>query len=674
MRDGTPPRGARGPRGGENVPGRRYNGAPPPPSYPPARGPAPNVRPDNPYRPYGEPTGSRLPAPYQRGTLGTFNRLPATGHDFAVQDNVDEAESHRKRLGFAIFHDGNPGHLWRGSVASTLGEGLLSVGVLMWLATLTLSPLVVALAVAALGVPFVLAGPLAARFESLAEPGTLLRWTGRLRIVFTLALIVMHFRTVLPVVYLLLFAISFCGRLHDALRVAVIRTCLARGEPEHVANDLHVGSALAAVLGPLIATLCYILLGERILLVAATAAVFFIISLNSEGFLDTLPPNRRDFLLASPETASSGEDWPDALSLDGERDDDDRDPAERREHALPAWYQLGPTNGFRALGEIRAGLSLAGVTQASTVALWALAALSLAGGGVAVLEVFYIVQSLNLPPFYLGPLLAAEGGGLALGALIGGTADASGPWRIRLLFGLVGSGAALAALTRMPELPLVLAACFALGAFNALAVQAARQGLLDGFNGIERRALAAAESAVVALCAVLGTLAVAALYGDAVLPVHLPISLAGWSAADLMFVAGVGLVAATVVFAVLLSFRSRAAAKRANAPAAGAFLPALDDEDESDYAPMTGEHDAWAESDARDWTGMSPAADDDYAASYGSQGTGYGPATRRPRGNYANDDDYEEMSEGYDDFDDDLPGRRGGQRRRPPQEKRRPRW
>ena len=675
MRDGPPPRGARGPygpRGGDDMPRRRYDGTPPPPSRPPYRDPAPNARPDNPYRPFGEPASSHLPAPYQRGTLGTFSRLPASGQGFAPPDEPEDSEPHHHRLGFAIFHDGNPGHLWRGSVASVLGEGLLSAGMLIWLTALTLSPLVVALAIVSFGLPFLLAGPFAASLESSAEPEAILRWVGRLRIVLVLALVAMHFKTILPVVYLLLFAISLCGRLHDALRTAVIRTCLRRGEPEQVANDLHVGSALAAVLGPLLATFCYIILGERVILVALGAAAFFLISVNAEGFLDTLPPSRRDFLLATPESATSGEDWPDAIPLDDDQalHLDDLDPEEQREHALPAWYQLGPSNAFGAIGEIRAGLGLAGTTQSNATALWALAALSFIGGGLALLEVFYLLQNLGLSPFYLGPLLAAEGAGLAFGALLGGSSEIGGPWRGRFLVGLVGSGAALAALARFPSLPLVIAACFALGACNALTVQAARQGLLEGLDGIERRAVTAAETFVVALCAVLGTLVFTALFDGAELPIHVPASLTGWSASGLIFSAGVGLIAAAVVFALLLSIRPKgAAAHPALADSStGVRLPALDDEDvadDEDYPPATGEHDAWDESDARD----------DYADSYGYRGTGYGPAAKPARGAAYDDNDYEDTGNDYDDEYDDPPSRRrGSPARRPPRDNRRPRW
>ena len=666
MWDGTPPRGARGQRAaGDGMSSRRYDGTPPPPPHRPA---GPPRRSDDPYRPFGESTGNRLPVPYQRGTLGTFNRLPSADYALDGPEIEDETEPPRHRVGFAIFHDGNPGHLWRGSVASTFGEAVISAGVIMWLATLAVPPLVIALAIASLGAPFVLAGPLAVRFEGAAEPGALLRWIGRLRIVFALALIPMQFRTVLPIVYLLLFAISFCGRLHNALRVAVIRTCLARGEPEQVANDMHIGSALAAVLGPLLGTLCFILVGERILLVTILAATIFLISFNSERFLDTLPPNQRDFLLATPEFAMSGDEWSDALALNEDLSDpDEMGPEGRREHALPAWYQLGPSSAFQAIGEIRAGLSLAGVTQSSAVALWGLCALGIAGGGLAVLEVFYLVQTLSLPPFYLGPLLAAEGAGLACGALLsGGSMSAADGWHGRFLAGVGGSGIALLLLVLVPMLPLAVAIWFALGVCNALAVQAARQGLLSGASGIQRRALTAAENALVALCSVMGTLLLVICYGSDVLPVHLPFSLAGLSVGELIVFIGGGLIVAAFVFALLLSMRSRAGKER-TLDSSGRRLPTLRDDDEDDYLPAAGEYDAWEESGAREWTSQREDVDD-FEASYGYQRTGYSRAAAQ--------DAYDDQDTDYQDDDegDEPPSRRGGPVRRPHRQNPPPRW
>src|SRR5262249_29293089 len=196
------------------------------------------------------------------------------------------------------------------------------------------SPLAVAGAVAALGLPFVLAGPLAAPFENAHNPDRALKWLGRLRMVLALGLVAMHYRTILPVVFALLFILSICGRLCDALRTAPIRTCLAPGEPEHVASDLHIASALVAVLGPLLAALFYVLLGERILLVSIGSVVFFALSANSDTFLDALPARRRAFLLAAPTSSEE----------DDEDEDEQQTPEEWRERALPEWYQQGPTH------------------------------------------------------------------------------------------------------------------------------------------------------------------------------------------------------------------------------------------------------------------------------------------------------------------------------------------
>ena len=678
MWDGTPPRQARGMRGGrgneQGGPPRRPGMTPPPPPGGPSaprRMPA-SSDPNNPYRPYGQGTSSRLPVPARPGTLGSFAQPGARAGTAVGTLDPEEPEVHaHKHIGFAIFHDGNPGHLWRGSVASALGEALLATGVVMWLAALTFSPQDVAFAVVAMGLPFLLIGPLGARFENAVDPGRPLKWIGRLRILLVLALIAMHYHTILPVVYGLLFAISLCGRLHDALRTAVTRTCLAPNELEHVANDMHIGSSLAAVLGPLFATVCYVLLGERILLVCVAAATIFLVSLNSEGFLDPLPPSRRGFLLATPETVSTQDEWEHSQVFDldeaAQGEADEEDPAEARELKLPPWYQQGPQKAGQALADIRAGLGLAGAVPASSIALWAISALSLVGGGLSVLEVFYLGDRFGLPSLYLGALVACESGGLALGAMLAGGAYAGGGSRARFLVGVLGSGAALAVLALAPMLPVALVAAFALGASNALGVQGARQALLDGFDGIEQRALAASEAWVSALCGIVGALAFTAFYaGLPRSPLH------GWPISELLLLTGGGLALAAVIFAVLMNRKPKAAAAATGAgdAAADAGLPdagaaAADDavnDDGSGYLPATGEHDAWDESRAG-WTGQ-------YAASYGYQGTGYGPAAGGD--NY---DEYDDDDGGdYDDDYEEPPRRRGpppGQssRRNP-----RPRW
>src|SRR6185437_7341443 len=100
---------------------------------------------------------------------------------------------------------------------------------------------------------------------------------------------------------------------------------------------------------------------------------------------------------------------------------------------------------------------------------------------------------LLLPTFYLGPLLAAEGAGLALGAMLWSDLGRHGNGKGSLFLGMVGTGAALAVLA-VVHLPVwALVAALVMGVFNAVAVEGGREALRAGFDGVERRALAAAE-------------------------------------------------------------------------------------------------------------------------------------------------------------------------------------
>jgi hypothetical protein len=613
--------------------------------------------PYQPYRPYA--TDGRPSGPSGVGYRGTLGRLPAASAELAVP--------HHHHLGISIFHDGNLGHLWRGEFFSRLGEAVLGVGVVMWLAGLYRSPLVIAAALLALGLPFVLAGPLAARLQNARHPDAGLKWLGRLRILLALSFVALHYRTVLLLVFAALFVVSLSGRLRDALRVSALRACLMPGEPEHVANDLHIGAAVAAVLGPLLATLLYVLLGERILAVSIGAVAFFALSANSETFLDALPERRRAFLLARP-AASRSEDeeaWDDEAPDAAAAETDPASAEERREEMLPPWYQQGPRHAGEALADIRTGLGLAGTGGGSTAALWALGALALLGGGLAALEVFYVYYWLKLPEFYLGPLIAAEGAGLALGATLG---VGFGPrlWRGGLFGGMAVAGGALLALTWFPRLPTALVCAGILGTGNAIALASGRQALTTGFSGLEQRALAAAETWVTALCGAVGSLALVLFYDQAFLlpgdkTVKLPF--ATYPIGQLLALMGAGLVVGAVAFAALSILLGKQRAPRfvADVSPTRARLAALQSGAQGD----TGAAAAWDQSADGDdgWgdEGEESDAGDRYAASasydYGSYDdtgyqTGYGP-----RPGYARTD--------RDDYDEPRGGRSSA-RNRPP--------
>ena len=365
---------------------------------PPRRTSAPNQPPvprdDDPYRPYNPNASVRMPAP--RGGPGPGMPAGAGYPRGQMAGDVDGAGEwtsaelqavHKHRVGLAIFHDGNPGHLWRAELASQMAEAALAAGVLMWLASVTNAPMSVALAVVAMGLPFLLIRPLAVGLENSADPTRWMRWLGRLRVVGAAGLVALQFHTIWPAVYGALFLISTLGRLREAARIGAIRTCLARGKPEHVANDTYIGAVIAGVLGPLVGMACYVLLEEKLLLVGVVCAVMFIISANYDNFLDTLPANRRAFLLVNPESLallSDGDAPPAPAPTDDDEDEalDDDALDLRRELALPEWYQQGQSRRARRWRTFSAGLGLAGATGAGAVGLWLLCALALIGGGL----------------------------------------------------------------------------------------------------------------------------------------------------------------------------------------------------------------------------------------------------------------------------------------------------
>lgn len=615
---GGPPRpSGTGWRAGPGGPSGANWGAPPNGSFAPGgfgpRGQRPALGPGA-----GQWTSARMAA--------TGMRIPATGMSPAV--------SKHGHLRFAILHDGNPGHIWRGEFGSMFGESIIATGLVMWLAYLTASPDVVAIALVALGLPFLVAGPLAAPFTRKEEPGGLLRLVGWLRVVLTLGLIGMHYLTILPVVFLLLFGISLCGRLRAALRVAALRGCLAPGEPERVAAATHFAAVVVAVVGPLLASLLFIIAAQRILLLAGVAALVFLLSASSDSLLSALPTARRAFLLARPEPehdASPDVDDRDDPDDDDAYDDDDResdptndaDDPRRREAALPEWQQWGPGTIGQAMADVFGGFRLAGSARLSYGALRILAAIALVGGGLGMLEVFYITDHLLQPTYYLGALVAAEGAGLALGAMLWSDLGRRASGTAAMFLGTIGTGVALGALALATALPMVILLALGLGVANAVAVEGAREALRAGFDGVERRALAAGETAVTAFCGLVGAVLFDLLLrgfaiGGHGIPGGAPrTTLPPLDAAQLILDAGVGLAVAGLLSIFLVAFGGmrarardrRAAAREERRGRTPGRLPNLEDDEDGDWDDdASREYTAWGESSAD--SRYAPAADD----------------------------------------------------------------
>jgi MFS family permease len=466
---------------------------------------------------------------------------------------------------------------------------------------------VVAVALLSLGLPYVVAGMFGARLENSERPGTPLRWLNNLRILLVLGLIALFFHTIVPAVYALLFLFSFAGRLHDAARIAAIRVCLGPGEPDHVANDVYIGSVLASVLGPILVSLLFVLAGERVIAVFVGGAIAFFISASSEGLLDALPPSRRAFLLATPESQYPDGEVP-ALAYPEDQADQLSDE-EWREESLPAWYQQGPMSGGQALGELRSGFGLVGSSPRAGLALLGVSGLAMAGGAFSALLVFYVTGELGLPSLYLGPLVAAEGVGLVLGGqALTSSAPAGTGWQGRVWLGLGGTGVLFAALSLVPILLVAVILALCIGYVGAVAVSGARRALYMDFDPVEQRAIAAAENCASAVGVVTGVILVGLfLRGTAETTVEPGVpsvlaTLPGLPANELLFVLGIALIASAFLLVGLgvlgrnrrRKFRPGAAGGRRTA--FGLRVP---------YADGTG----WTDAAHGGWDG--PIADDD---------------------------------------------------------------
>src|SRR5215467_13027075 len=91
------------------------------------------------------PVPRRSGADWGSGYPGSSSRMPTLAstlygaamsrqEDLWTSARMDAVQAHRHHIGIAVFHDGNPGHLWRGQFTSRIGEILVGVVVVMWLA------------------------------------------------------------------------------------------------------------------------------------------------------------------------------------------------------------------------------------------------------------------------------------------------------------------------------------------------------------------------------------------------------------------------------------------------------------------------------------------------------------------------------------------------------------
>src|SRR5262249_18536861 len=98
---------------------------------------------------------------------------------------------------------GNLRRLWLGEIASTAGNVVLGTGILIWLFQLTFSFSAVLLLLLSLAVPTAIVSLFSGSLGAIQDTRRALAMIGVLRVALAFLFVLMHFNTILPIVYLL---------------------------------------------------------------------------------------------------------------------------------------------------------------------------------------------------------------------------------------------------------------------------------------------------------------------------------------------------------------------------------------------------------------------------------------------------------------------------------------
>ncbi len=390
---------------------------------------------------------------------------------------------------------GNVRRLWLSEIASIAGDVILGTGVIVWYLQIAHQFTPVALLIVALAVPRALVGLFAGSLAAIRDPRRLLTLMGLLRVALALLFVAMHYHTVQQVVLLLAFGLSLASSMRGALR----RAAVAHGVPVRARGVLASGDQLAAgilsVAGPALATLLFILNGERIFTIAVGAAACYLIALLGETQADPLP----DKILYQRPTKSEPQV---TNAWEGDEGTGANAAVVAAEAQAQVWELASPPNAGAALGDISNGLGIIGTSSHALAAFWGLTGLACVGGMLALAEPFYLITQLHLEPFKLGLFFVATGLGAAVASAIVVELRAGG--RVFLLVGFLASGIALLALPRMHDLPHALVVFAILGAADVFAIRGGQMVVLQHFVPVQQRAVGAALLAVTGLAALVG--------------------------------------------------------------------------------------------------------------------------------------------------------------------------
>ncbi len=500
---GTPPSDRDGADGGDWSPDRTYASGDSVRKRPMAPGPrpmAPGPRPAQSVPPSaGASIAGRLRGIAKPGSTvvvpsGSPNATLAGNRSIGNASRTASISSVPAALPERLF-SGNVRRLWLSEAASNAGDLIFGAGVVIWLMQLRYSFNDVAMLLLAFAIPTALVTFFAGSLGSIRDPRRALWLTGALRVLLAVVFIAMHFDTIIPVVILLAFGLALASNLRRALRHAAVAHTIPVRARGLLASGDQVTASIMSVAGPALATLLYVLDGERIFTIAIGAAVCYLMALTSESNAEPLPDR---ILFQRPENAAS------AIHSAWEGDEDSREDAAviAAEEEAAVWELAAPPNTRAAIADIDAGLQIVGAASRPQYTFIAMGVLALVGGIVGLLEPFYVWIQLHQAPYILGLLYTAAGVGAALGSTI--VVGARGFGRLFLILGLLASGVSLIILTRTTDVTHALMIIALMSAANVFAIRGGQVTLLRHFVPIAQRAVAQSLAVTRAWLAVLG--------------------------------------------------------------------------------------------------------------------------------------------------------------------------
>jgi MFS family permease len=270
-----------------------------------------------------------------------------------------------------------------GQAISNIGDVFFSTTLLVWVYTLTHSAAAISGVLFAQYLPIFLLGPIAGVFIDRWNRRTTMIVSDSARVVITLLPLVMPPPLRLPTIYASVFLLSVFSRFFMPARSGILQVIVSEDRQAQAAAIGQATFALSIIVGPAIATPLYFLVGP--IIACSINAASFLVSALCVSFIRA--PRAQLFPYAYAKEA--------------------REQTQQGQQGgiMPVLRELG--SGFRF---VMTSPVLSIVTVLALIAM-------LGAGALNALDVIFVTRNLHTSASLYGPLNAAGGGGILIGAV-----------------------------------------------------------------------------------------------------------------------------------------------------------------------------------------------------------------------------------------------------------------